>query len=429
MVEWQIFRNFIVDNQKVMNKIKPLDQVRSIGAYAPNHTTKVQNKIGAPRSILDELRAFASSVPDFRRTDKGNIRHRLDDIIMLMILGRIAGHVRRADIMEFGRHNLSKLHKMGMLRNGVPSEATLCRVENGIDDIGMADRMRQFALIFLDRLTVACRVIETICVDGKAQRGTVQENGRSPDIVSAYSFNTGITLATEACREKSNEIKAVPILLDKIDIAGKVVTADAMSMQKDIVEKIRKKGGYFLIELKANQPSLRYGVEDRLAGQTPVYSYTEGPELAHGRIETRTYRIYDGLDIIADKEKWGGNMTIIEYESFTIKKSTGVATSEKRLYVSSLPLDTPMPGAIVRNHWSIESLHWGVDHNLQQDNIKRKSTRGARNLDTIQRIVYSVLSIWKGLRKKWADKRKGIAEIMRYVSMSFTKLLRFLRQK
>ncbi len=260
---------------------------------------------------------------------------------------------------------------MGMLKNGIPSEATLCRVENGIDDPAMADSMQAFAENFHNELFKACRDREIVCVDGKAERGTVQENGRSPDIVSAYSFNTGITIATEACKEKSNEIKAVPILLDKIDISGKIVTADAMSMQKDIVEKIRKKGGDFLIELKANQPSLRYGIEDRLVEHTPVYSYTEGPELAHGRIETRTYRVYDGLDIIADKKKWGGNMTIIEYESSTVKKSTGVHTSEKRLYVSSMPTDTPQPGTIVRNHWSIESMHWGLDHNLQQDNFSR----------------------------------------------------------
>ena len=428
MVKRPIFRNFIVVNQLVMNKNKPLDQVRSTGAYALDHTAKLHNKFDTRRSILEELRAFASSVPDFRRLDKGNIRHRLDDIIMLMILGRMAGCIGRAEILEFGRYNLNKLHKMGMLRKGVPSEATLCRVENGINDTDMADRMQQFAQIFLDRLLKVCRMIEIICIDGKAERGTVQENGRSPDIVSAYSFNTGITIATEACQEKSNEIKAVPILIDKIDISGKVVTADAMSMQKDIVEKIRKKGGDFLIELKANQPSLRYGIEDRLVAHIPVYSYTEGPELAHGRIETRTYRIYDGLDIIADKEKWGGNMTVIEYESSTVKKSTGTHTSEKRLYVSSMPADTPKPGTIVRNHWSIESMHWGLDYNLQQDNIKRKSTRAARNLDTIQRIVYSVFSIWKGLRKKRSDKNKGIAELMRHVSMSFTMLMRFLSQ-
>ena len=124
-----------------------------------------------------------------------------------------------------------------------------------------------------------------------------------------------------------------------------------------------------------------------------MYSYTEGPELGHGRIETRTYNIYDGLEIIADKEKWGENMTIIEYKSFTIKKSTGVCTSEKRLYVSSLPADTPRPGAIVRNHWSIESMHWGLDVNLLQDKVKRKSAKAARNLDTIQRIVCTIFSV------------------------------------
>ncbi len=303
--------------------METLDQNRSIDAHKLNHTTKVINKFVPQGSILERLMNFAASVPDFRRCDKGNLRHRLQDIIILMILGRTCGHVGRSDIIAFGKYNLNKLRKMGMLKNGIPSGATLCRVENGIDDLAMADSMQAFAENFHNELFKACRDREIVCIDGKAERGTVQENGRSPDIVSAYSFNTGITIATEACKEKSNEIKAVPILLDKIDISGKIVTADAMSMQKDIVEKIRKKGGDFLIELKANQPSLRYGIEDRLVEHTPVYSYTEGPELAHGRIETRTYRVYDGLDIIADKKKWGGNMTIIEYESSTVKKSTG----------------------------------------------------------------------------------------------------------
>lgn len=372
---------------------------------------------------------FAASVPDFRRSNKGNIRHRLDDIIMLMILGRACGHTGRADIIEFGRHNLNKFRKMGMLRNGVPSEATLCRAEHGIDDLAMAESMRHFAEMFHEELVKPDCGKEIICVDGKAERGTVQENGRNPDIVSAYSFNTGIILATEACQEKSNEIKAIPPLMDKIGISGKIVTADAMSMQKDVIDTIRRKGGDFLIELKANQRSLRYGVEDSLKELSPLYSYTEGPELGHGRIETRTYNIYDGLEIIADKEKWGGNMTIVEYRSDTIKKSTGAHTSEKRLYVTSLPPHTPRLGSIVRRHWSVESMHWGLDFNLLQDKIKRKSTKAARNLDSIQRMVYSMFSIWKGLRRKLSDKRKGMAELMRHLSMSFTRLMRFLCQK
>ena len=245
--------------------------------------------------------------------------------------------------------------------------------------------------------------MEIICVDGKALRGTVLASGSSPDIVSVYSPSTGITLATEACHEKSNEIKALPRLIDRIDVAGKVITADAMSMQKDIIDKIRKNEGDFLIELKANQRSLRYEIEDRIKTRKPLHSYTEGAELWHGRIETRTYnRIHDGLGMIADKEKWGGRMTVVEYESDTVLKSTGARSTERRLYVTSLATDTPLLGAIVRTHWAIESMHWGLDVNFQQDRIKRRSGRAARNLDTIQRIVYSVFSIWKRLRKKWA---------------------------
>ena len=412
-----------------MSKTKPLDQMSSTSAYSLDHTAKIQNKIEPHSNILKRLMEFASSVPDFRRLVKGNIRHRLSDIILLIVLGRASKCVGRAEIIEFGRHHLARFRKMGMFKNGIPSEATLCRIENGIDDFALADRMQDFVGKYHKELLKGCGIKEIICIDGKAVCGTVLANGRNPDIVSAYAPAIGVTLATEACQEKSNEIKAVPRLLDKIDISGKIVTADAMSMQKDIIEKIRKKRGNFLIELKANQPALRYGIEDRIKAHTPLYSYTEGPELGHGRIESRTYRIYDGLDMIADKEKWGGNMTVVEYESEMVRKSTGARTTERRLYVTSLPTDTPLLGAIVRSHWSIESMHWGLDCNLQQDRIRRKSAKSARNLDTIQRTVYSVFSIWKRLRKKRADRRKGMAELMRYVSASFTKLIHFLLQK
>lgn len=163
--------------------------------------------------------------------------------------------------------------------------------------------------------------------------------------------------------------------------------------------------------------------------RAPLHSYTEGPELGHGRIETRTYRIHDGLGLIADSEKWGGNMTVVECESDVVKKSTGKRTVEKRLYVTSLPADTPLLGDIARTHWSIESMHLGLDVNLKQDRIKRRSSRAARNLDTIQRVVHSVFSIWRRLRKKRSDRGKGMAEIMRLISSNLTKLIRFLSQK
>ena len=412
-----------------MKEHRSLDQTRTIVADATNHTAKLAKQSQLQGNIFARLLEFALSIPDFRRQHKGNYCHKLSDIIMLMTFARASKCVTRAEIIEYGKHNLKRFQKMGMLVNGVPSEPTLWRVECGIDDLVMADRMRVFAEAFNKEILEKQCGMEIVCVDGKSERGTVQGDGRNPDIVSAFSFNTGITLATEACPEKSNEITAVPSLIDKIDVRGKTVTADAMSMQKEIIDKIRGKGGDFLIELKANQRSLRYGVEDRIKRLSPLYSYTEGPELGHGRIETRTYHVFDGIDTIADKERWGGNLTVIEYESDTVKKSTGHHTSEKRLYLSSLPTSTKRLGLLIRNHWSIESMHWSLDTNLLQDKIKRKSTRAARNLDTIQRVVHSLFSIWKGLRKKHSDKKRGMAELMRHVSVSFTKFLHFLHQK
>lgn len=133
---------------------------------------------------------------------------------------------------------------MDRLKNGELSEPTLCRVENGIGEFGFADRMAAFSMIFNKELVKACDKMEIIfCIDSNAMCGTVRGNrvrGRIPDIIFANSPSTGITLATEVCREKSNEIKAAPLLIDKIDVAGKLVTADAMSMQRDIIGQIKK---------------------------------------------------------------------------------------------------------------------------------------------------------------------------------------------
>ena len=181
-----------------MRDIETLDQIGLTGTYAPIRTSKLQNKPEFRGSILSGLMDFAHSVPDFRRSNKGNIRHRLSDVIMLMILARASDRVGRADIIKFGRDNLGRLQKMGMFKNGIPSEPTLCRIEKGIDANVMADKMREFAETFRKRLHKDSDGFEIICVDGKAMRGTVQQNGRNPDIVSAYSPATRIILATEA---------------------------------------------------------------------------------------------------------------------------------------------------------------------------------------------------------------------------------------
>lgn len=376
---------------------------------------------------MKHLREFVKSVPDYRRTDKGNYKYKLEDILLLVILGRLGKCITRPDIIRFGERNLKRFRSLGILLNGVPSEPTLCRIFKYIDDEAMSERMSEFTAGFHDELVGLARGI--ICIDGKAMRGTVLKNGRNPDIVSAYSLEGGVTLATDMCEEKSNEITSVPKLLDKVDVSGCIVTADAMSFQKAIIDKIREKGGNFLIELKANQRTLRYGIEDNIELAEPMDVYSEGPLLEHGRIETRVCRIFLGNNLIADREKWNGDLMVIEIRTATERKSNSQKSSERRFYISSFQSSAKQLNTIAKMHWAIESMHWDLDRNLRQDFIRRKSARSARNLDTIQRMVLAILSIWKGKRKKLSDKKKGTAELLGELSMNFTGIMRLLAQK
>lgn len=270
---------------------------------------------------MNRLEEFVKSVPDYRRTYKGNYRHKLEDILLLVILERLGKCITRSDIIRFGGRNLKRFRSLGIPLNGIPSEPTLCRVFKNVEDEAMSGRMAEFTAAFYDELVGFADDI--ICIDDKAMRGTVLENGRNPDIVSAYSLEGGITLATDMCREKSNEITSVPRLLDKVNVSGSIITADAMSFQKSIIDKIRGRGGDFLIELKANQMTLRYGIEDNVELAEPVDVYSEGPCLEHGRIETRVCRIFRGEELIADREKWKGNLTVIEIRTATERKWDG----------------------------------------------------------------------------------------------------------
>ena len=178
---------------------------------------------------------------------------------MLVILGRLSKCITRAEILQFGKRHLKRLQAKELFPYGLPSEATFCRVFQSIDDEKMADRMSAFADVF--RKEISASATDIICIDGKAMRGTLYDNRRNPDIVSAYSLRSGFTLATDVCKEKSNEIKSVPRLLDKLDVSGCVVTAIKIA--------------------------------------TPTDIYKEGPYLEHDRIESRVCHIYREEELIA----------------------------------------------------------------------------------------------------------------------------------
>lgn len=372
------------------------------------------------------MQKFAASVPEFRRVSKGNLKHKLRDVIMLEVMASLSSCVTRPDILAFGKKNLKKLQRMGLFRAGLPSEPTLCRIDKGIDSKAMADLIAEFTKPCKEEKPANPRLV---CIDGKATRGTTFENGRAPDIVSAFSYNSKVTIATEMCEEKSNEIRAIPLLLDKLQMKGNViVTIDAMGCQKQIVDKIRQLGYHFVIELKANQKSLRYNIEDNIKKATPISIHDETVRLEHGRIESRSIRTFNGADLEVDLQQWGGKMTVVEVTTQEEKKSNGKKCEGYRLYITDLDDDAEMLGNYTRAHWAVEVNHWHLDRNFKQDYIKRKTKEAARNMDTIMRIATSSLSLWKNMRKKTADKTKGISKLLRTLKQDFPALLKLLSQ-
>lgn len=368
-------------------------------------------------------------VPDYRRLSFGNVRHKGQDILWLNIIGTLSGHSTRASKILFAQQNLRKFQSMGMLPNGVPSEATLCRFDKGLDPVEFAKTLEKVA----DRLLPKRKGkgLKVISVDGKCMRGTVLDNGRCPDVVSAYSASDRATLATEMCEEKSNEIKAVPKLIDKLDVdfGNCVITADAMACQKNIVDKIREKGGHFLIEVKGNQKTLRWNIEDNVLKSKCIDMFRDDAKLSNGRIESRACGVYNGDDVIADKTKWGEQLRVLKICTTTTDKKTGREVSEKRFYMTDLTCKAKILNSLSRTHWSIESMHWVLDTVYHQDRIKRKEKNAARNLDTVQRFCLSIIAVWKSIRKKKSDKEVGVTRLTDKFRSDFCYLRRFLSLK
>ena len=200
-----------------------------------------------------------------------------------------------------------------------------------------------------------------------------------------------------------------PRLLDKLEVSGCVVTADTMSCQKVIIDKIRDKGADFVIELKANQRSLRYGLEDSYKDRHPNWiSIRKGPWIWNTCRICQRYAADTGWEeLIVDREKWNGNLTVVEILTATEKKVDGEYIRTATVTFQTLDSSAERLSQITRQHWAIESMHWDLDRNLRQDSIKRKAERAARNLDTIQKIVLALIAVWKNRRKKISDKQKG----------------------
>lgn len=251
-----------------------------------------------------------------------------------------------------------------------------------------------------------------ISIDGKYLKGAARN--KKIHLVSAWDSTRSLLLGQVKADEKSNEITAIPELLDSLDLMGSTVTIDAAGCQTNIVDKIRDAGGNYVIALKGNQGTLHAEAENfftqaRDVGHQEADCKTfSSYEKGHGRIEEREIVVTNQLDWLASRSKWKDLTSLIEVTSQrTIKGETSL---ERRFYISNLPLTPEQAGEIVRSHWSIENrLHWNMDVNFGEDASLAAMGNAAENLAALKRLASTMIRIDLGGVLGTAQRRRQAA--------------------
>lgn len=236
------------------------------------------------------------------------------------------------------------------------------------------------------------------------------KNGPPSHIVTAWSREDGFSLGQKAVNEKSNEITAIPELIERLQIKGQIITIDVMGTQTAIVEKIRRKRADYVLELKGNQGSLYEEVKEYFADKELTReieksgNYKKTKEEAHGQIETREYYQTEDIQWMIQKKDWKG-LKSIAVERKSIEKN-GRKKTEYRYFISSLKGDIETISRAVRGHWSIESMHWHLDVTFREDANAALDKMSAQNLNIIRKWSLSILKRMELTKKKLSMKKK-----------------------
>ena len=313
--------------------------------------------------------------------------HRLDDILFIAISSVICGAEGWNDMEEFGKSKQEWLKSFLELPNGIPSHDTFNRVFSALNP-------EELARCFLEwtRSVADLCEHEVIAIDGKSMCGSRNYGNKSiVHMVSAWAEQNHIVLGQVKVDEKSNEITAIPRLLELLVLKGCIVTIDAMGCQKDIAAKIIDKEANYLLALKGNQGNLLEQVEDSFRF-LPVADFDEQVDTGHGRVETRCCSLISDLSMIEAKQEWPCLNCLVKIESQRYIKSTGKTEKQTRFYLSSLPADAQLINRSVRAHWAIEnSLHWVLDVGFNEDDSRKRTGFAAQNYSLLNRIALNLL--------------------------------------
>ena len=348
------------------------------------------------------LHPFFHSLKDPRRTSKGHFYYPMDEILFLVIVSVLCGADSWVSISLFGKTKTGWLRQFLPYSNGIPSHDVLGKVFALIDPV-------QFNVCFMDWVNSISELTqgEVVAIDGKSLRGSGDKAIGRPvfHLVSAYAAGNRPCLGQQCVTEKSNEITAIPKLLDALAIGGSTVTMDAMGCQQDIAQKVLDKRADYILMVKDNQEELRQQVEKVFSIAAPLSSHCQY-DTGHGRAEKRDCDVIGDLTFLDDGDLWPGLQTIVRVKSERYNKQTGQGSKETRYYISSLRENAAGFNDKIRQHWAIENnLHWALDVIFDEDDMLMKKGNSAVNFSIINKMALAILEKEKSTKMSKPSKR------------------------
>ena len=321
-------------------------------------------------------------------------KYKLIDILIMTIYGLLCGlkdYVNVADFMKLKEDYFTKLLN---LENGTPSHDCLSDVFAVIDS-------KKFMEIFIEwtKDIVKIKTGKKISIDGKAIKSATDKinNGNIPYFVSAFIGEIGISIGQVKVDDKSNEITAIPDLLDLLDLEGVTITIDAIGTQEEIVNKIVDKGAHYVLPVKDNQRELKKQIKSHFESYNNLYGnsevfYKKGIEKDHGRIEEREYFLSYNTTKIKDKDKWKTVKAIAYTKVYRTFRDETIMT--ENYYIIDYEISIEKLIESIRDHWNIEcGLHWKLDVILDEDHSRNRVNNSINNLSIMRKIVFNLASL------------------------------------
>lgn len=335
------------------------------------------------------LQRHFEEVSDYRV--QGRCLHKLSDILILVVCGMLADCSDYEEIADYGKDKEGFLrNELGLkLTNGIPSEDTLWRVMRYLKPEEL-----EKSLLSCCRELVSSLAGKHICLDGKELRGTVPAGGKHAlvQLLNVWIREDRLSFTQQQIAQKSNEITAIPALLDSFDFKGSLISIDAMGCQKEIAEKIIGSEADYLLALKKNQGSLYEQVDDYFRKHKAHMPYFEQRDKGHGRAELRRVYVSHELVFLDEVGQWPSCKSMVMVESIRVDKKG--QRSSIRYYISSLAeKEAKIYADYVRGHWGIENgLHWHLDITFGEDQSQIGKDNGPQNMSIIRKLCLHLLA-------------------------------------